>query len=153
METETMDYLSIQDNDHDKVVNDIFENIDDLNDNNCENNYNNNSQFFNDVSNEELNFIRETIESMSKFNQIEVLRILQKCKDVTLSENKYGVHINLSEVKKEIIDEMKSFINYVNTQEMNLFKLEQQKETFKNTYFTKDNKDLKTSYNKIKVNA
>jgi hypothetical protein len=152
METETMDYLSIQDNDHD-INNNIFENLDDLNDNEHENNYNNKSQFYNDVSNEELSFIRETIESMSKFNQIEVLRILQKCKDVTLSENKYGVHVNLSEVKKEIIDEMKSFINYVNTQEMNLFKLEEQKEKFKNTYFTKDNKDLKSSYNKVKVNA
>lgn len=153
METETMDYLSIQENDYhdnDEYVNEnIFENDDELNDNKDENN----SPIYNDVSNEELNFIRETIESMSKFNQIEVLRILQNCKDVTLSENKYGVHVNLSEVKKEIIDEMKSFINYVNTQEMNLFKLEEQKEKFKNTYFTKDNKDLKSCNNKVKVNA
>ena len=151
METETMDYLTIKD-DNDNNEN-IFEKLCDLNDNEDENNYKNNSQFYNDVSNEELNFIRETIEAMSKFNQIEVLRILQKCKDVTLSENKYGVHVNLSEVKKEIIDEMKTFINYVNTQEMNLYKLEEQKEKFKNTYFTKDNKDLKSNYTKVKSNA
>ena len=105
----------------------------------------------NDIDNDELNFIRETIEKMNKFNQIEILRILQKCKEVTLCENKYGVHVNLSEVKNEIIEEMKMYINYVNTQEMTLYQIEEEKEKFKNTYFTKDNKDIKN--NNIKVNA
>jgi len=45
-----------------------------------------------------LNYIREQIENMSKFNQIEVLRILIKYKEVIVNENKYGIHINLSEV-------------------------------------------------------
>lgn len=110
-----------------------------------------NGSYSNDIDNNELNFIRETIEKMNKFNQIEILRILQKCKEVTLCENKYGVHINLSEVKNEIIEEMKMYINYVNTQEMTLFQMEEEKEKFKNTYFTKDNKDIKN--NNIKVNA
>ena len=107
----------------------------------------------NNFTNDELNFIRESIESMSKFNQIEILRIFQKSKEITLCENKYGTHINLSEVKKEIIDDLKSFINYVNTQEMNLYKLEEQKEKFKNIYFTKDNKDIKNNNDKIDVSC
>jgi len=112
--------------------------------------FNEKEQFFtNSIPNEELNFIRETIEKMNKFNQIEVLRILQKCKDVTLCENKYGVHINLSEVKNEIIEEIKVYINYVNAQEMTLFQLEEEKEKFKNIYFTKDNKDMKNSNTKL----
>lgn len=105
--------------------------------------------YTNNIQNEELNLIREAIEKMNKFNQIEVLRILQKCKDVTLCENKYGVHINLSEVKNEIIEEMKIYINYVNAQEMTLFQLEEEKEKFKNIYFTKDNKDIKNSNTKL----
>jgi hypothetical protein len=98
----------------------------------------------------ELNNVRDTLESMSKFNQIEVLRILSKHKEVTLNENKYGVHINLSDLKGEIVDELKKYINYVNTQEITLHQVEQQKETFKNIYFTKDNKDIsgKTSNTK-----
>jgi hypothetical protein len=91
----------------------------------------------------ELNNVRDKLEGMSKFNQIEVLRILSKYKEVTLNENKYGIHINLTELKKEIVDELKKYINYVNTQENNLDQIEQQKETFKNIYFTKDNKDIK----------
>ncbi len=98
----------------------------------------------NDINNfslSELNYIRDSIESMNKFNQIEVLRILNKHKDATLNENKYGIHINLSELNKEVLDELNIYINYVNTQEITLHKVEQQKENFKNIYFTKDNKD------------
>ena len=105
----------------------------------------------NDVNNysvSELNYIRETIENMNKFNQIEVLRILNKHSDVTLNENKYGIHINLSELRKEILDEMKIYIKYVNTQEIALNKVEKQKEDYKNTYFSKDIKDNSKLFNK-----
>ena len=91
----------------------------------------------------DLNNVRDKLEGMSKFNQVEVLRILSKYKDITLNENKYGIHINLTDLKKEIVDELKKYISYVNTQENNLDQIEQQKETFKNIYFTKDNKDIK----------
>jgi hypothetical protein len=105
----------------------------------------------NDVNNysvSELNYIRETIENMNKFNQIEVLRILNKHSDVTLNENKYGIHINLSELRKEILDEMNIYIKYVNTQEIALNKVEKQKEDYKNTYFSKDIKDNSKLCNK-----
>jgi hypothetical protein len=86
----------------------------------------------------ELNHIRDTIESMNKFNQIEVLRILSKHKDVILNENKYGIHINITDLNKEIINELNTYIMYVTSQEKNLHKIEQQKEEYRNTYFSKD---------------
>ena len=98
----------------------------------------------NDINNysvSELNYIRETIENMNKFNQIEVLRIFSRHSEVILNENKYGIHINLSELSKEIIDELNVYIKYVNTQELTLNSIEQQKEDYRNTYFTKDIKD------------
>ncbi len=98
----------------------------------------------NDINNfsvSELNYIREAIENMNKFNQIEVLRLINKHKDVTINENKYGIHINLSELKKELLDELNVYINYVNTQEVTLHQVEKEKEVYKNTYFTKDIKD------------
>lgn len=84
----------------------------------------------------ELNQIREIIESMSKFNQIEILRILN-AHNITINENRYGIHINLTELKGDVVGELKTYINYVNTQEKQLHKIEQQKETFINTYFQK----------------
>jgi len=92
----------------------------------------------NDINNfsvSELNYIRESIENMNKFNQVEVLRILNKHSEVTINENKYGIHINLSELSKEILDELNVYINYVKTQEITLNSIEQQKEDYKNTYF------------------
>jgi hypothetical protein len=95
----------------------------------------------NNLSVSELNYIRETIEKMNKFNQIEVLRILNRHNEVTLNENKYGVHINLTELDKDIISELTLYIKYVNAQEIALSSIEQQKNDYRNTYFTKDIKD------------
>lgn len=89
-----------------------------------------------------INGIRDAIENMSKFNQIEILRILTKHQDVIINENKYGIHINLSELSDEIIEELLVYIGYVNTQEIELNKIEKQQEDYKNIYFTKDNKDM-----------
>jgi len=95
----------------------------------------------NQFSVSELNYIRESIENMSKFNQVEVLRILKRHNDITINENKYGIHINISELKRDILEEMIVYINYVNKQETTLNNVEQQKEEYKNTYFSKDIKD------------
>jgi len=95
----------------------------------------------NDINNysvSELNYLRESIENMNKFNQVGALRILHKYKDVTLNENKYGTHVNLSEVKKEVLDELSIFVKYVNTQESTLNFIEQQKEDYRNIFFNKD---------------
>jgi hypothetical protein len=89
----------------------------------------------------ELNSIREKIESMPKFNQIEVLRILSGYKNITLNENKYGVLINMTDLKKEVIEKLKEYISYVNTQETNLNEFESRIQEYKNIYFVKDNKD------------
>jgi len=101
----------------------------------------------------ELISIRDKIEMMTKFNQVEILRLLSKYKFVTLNENKYGIHINLSELTDDIINDLKVYINYVNTQEINLNSIELQKENFKNIYFAKDNKDKDGKNNKYTVNA
>lgn len=91
-----------------------------------------------------LNYIREQIEHMSKFNQIEILRILSNNKDVIINENKYGIHINLSELENNVLNELMTYIKYVNTQEIYLSNVEQEKEKYKNTFFLKDNKDIAT---------
>ena len=78
---------------------------------------------------------------MSKFNQVEILRILTKYKDVTINENKYGIHINLSDLSNNIFDELVAYINYVQVQETELNNIEKQKQDYKNSYFLKDIKD------------
>jgi hypothetical protein len=90
----------------------------------------------NDFTVSQLSFVRDTIESMTKFNQIEVMKLLQK-EGVELNENKYGIHINLTELPNETIYILDKFIQYIEEQESSLNQVEKQKESFKNTFFLK----------------
>ena len=96
----------------------------------------------NNYSVSELNYLRESIENMNKFNQVEVLRLLNKYKNVILNENQNGIHINLSELRNDTLDELDTYVKYVNNQEKTLNVVEQKKEDYKNTYFSKDIKDI-----------
>jgi hypothetical protein len=100
----------------------------------------------NELTMQELTHIRDSIEAMSKFNQIEVLKLLQK-DNVVLNENKYGIHINLTDMRSDSLRQLQRFMDYVHTQEQCLNTVEKQKETFKNIYFgsttaAKDTKDI-----------
>ena len=93
------------------------------------------------MSEEKLLTICKQIESMPQINQIEVLKIISKPKEIILNENKNGIHINLTDVNSLVISQLIEYINYINTQEINLNIDETQKAQFKNIYFMKDNKD------------
>ena len=84
---------------------------------------------------DKLNYIREQIEQMSKFNQIEVLKILTKNKNVIINENKYGIHVNLREIDNEILNNLIVYIKYVTTQETYLNNIEKEKENIKINFF------------------
>jgi len=83
-----------------------------------------------------LKNLQEKIETLSKFNQIEILKILHKNK-IMINENKYGCHINLTELPIPIIQEMESYLVYVSNQETDLHEIEKQKQEFKINYFDK----------------
>ena len=97
-----------------------------------------------------LEHIKSEIESMDKYHQIEVLKILSKnlCK---INENKSGVYVNLSFLDNETMDEIQKYIDYSKQQEETLVTMEYQKDEFKNAFFIeKGNKDNMTiSYNSI----
>ena len=96
-------------------------------------NYNNKKKM---TSITQFNFIRNSIENMSKFNQVEVLRILNKHKDITLNENKYGIHVNLSDLDEAILSELSDYVQYVSNQEVSLKEAEKEKEQMKHAYFS-----------------
>lgn len=91
----------------------------------------------------ELSNLRDKIEVMSQFNQIEILRILNKYNKNTelINENRNGIHVNLSGLNSDIIKELFIYVNYVNEQEDNLNKIELNQQNYKKTYFEKDVKE------------
>ena len=80
--------------------------------------------------------MRDNIEKMSKFHQLNILKILNNNKSVIINENKNGIHINLSDLDESIIKELHNYVSYVTTQENVLNKDEQAKESIKNIYFS-----------------
>jgi len=87
-----------------------------------------------------LNNLKEKIELLSKFHQIEILKILRENDKCTLNENANGVFINLTNVNSSVITELVNYLDYVHNQEKQLNDIESQKNILSNTYF-KDIKD------------
>lgn len=89
---------------------------------------------------EDLNILKEKIESLDKFHQIEILKILNQEESCILNENNNGVFINLTNINESVIKDIISYLDYVKKQEKQLTEVEVQKDMLTNTFF-KDNKD------------
>lgn len=63
-----------------------------------------------------LEQIKIKIESMTKLQHIEVLKIIKKYKSIKLNENKNGVYINISYLPKKTIQELELYIKYIDDQ-------------------------------------
>jgi hypothetical protein len=90
-----------------------------------------------------LEKLKNKIEGLNKYHQLEILKILSKslCK---INENKSGVYVNLSFLEKSVIDDMFKYLEYIKEQEESFNTMEYQKEEFKNSYFIeKEDKDNK----------
>tara|TARA_B100001758_G_scaffold202969_1_gene182499 strand:- start:1124 stop:1414 length:291 start_codon:yes stop_codon:yes gene_type:complete len=79
--------------------------------------------------------LKKNIENMSICHQLEVLRIIQNTENVNISENKNGSFINLTELPKEVLTKLDSYIIYVNEQQKTLTDLEKEKNRLANTFF------------------
>ena len=98
----------------------------------------------------ELEDIKNKIESMDKLHHIEILKILKKSASIKLNENKSGIFVNLSFLSTNILNEIKTYINYINVQETSISHLETQCDEFKNTFFIdKEDKDNIVLYNSL----
>lgn len=86
-----------------------------------------------------LRLLKEEIESMSKYHQIEVLRLLNKDNSVTLNENQNGTFINLTSCSDNIITTLRDYCKYVNEQQKTLSSIEKEKQRLEEEYF----KDIK----------
>jgi hypothetical protein len=88
----------------------------------------------------DLNRLKERIERLNKFHQIEILKLLKTNDSCTLNENKNGIFVNLTSLSDVLIFELEKYLEYVQKQESQLSEIEKQKNILSNTFF-KDNKD------------
>jgi len=87
-----------------------------------------------------LNRLKEKIEGLNKFHQIEILKLLKSDESCTLNENNNGIFVNLTNLSDGLLVELDKYLEYVQKQEKQLNEIEKQKNILSNTFF-KDNKD------------
>jgi hypothetical protein len=81
------------------------------------------------------NVLKDRIESMDKYHQIEILRILNKFSEIKKNENNNGTFINLTELSLEVIKELEKYTDYVDEQQKLLKKIENEKDKLEQTFF------------------
>ena len=89
----------------------------------------------------QLAILKENIESLSFFHQIEVLRILNEKNSSILNENKNGVFINLTSVDNETINKLQVYLKYVSKQESQIISIEDEKKKLSEQYFQEQPKE------------
>jgi hypothetical protein len=91
---------------------------------------------------DKLNCLKLQIEKLEQSKQIEILRIIVNAQKISINENQYGIHINLTDLPKDVITELQIYINYIKKQEEELINGELKKKDYETTYFHKGNKEL-----------
>tara|TARA_B100000035_G_C20577132_1_gene369440 strand:+ start:162 stop:458 length:297 start_codon:yes stop_codon:yes gene_type:complete len=94
---------------------------------------------------EKLIKLKEQIEMLSNFHQIEILKIFKKYDDVILNENKNGIFINMSHINVNIINEIEEYLSYVKTQESHIKIIENEKKKLSDKYFQTSKENIFTS--------
>ena len=90
---------------------------------------------------EQLTLLKENVEKLSFFHQVEVLRILNEKNSSRLNENKNGVFINMTNIDAETIEKLKSYLTYVLKQETQISSIEDEKKKLSQKYFNEGGKD------------
>ena len=88
------------------------------------------------LTTEYLILLKDKIEKMTKMQQLDILRILKKNPAIKLNENKSGIFVNISFLPNDAIEEIEKYVKYICDQESELNLLENQKQEFKNTFFS-----------------
>ena len=99
------------------------------------------------MNTEYLQNLRDEIEKMEPIHQLRIFEII-KNKKLSYTENNNGIFINLTTVDEETIKDIKSYLLYVDLQQEQLDKGEQDKEKYINQFY-KDNKDIVESENQV----
>ena len=81
--------------------------------------------------NADLDKMTRIIESFSKEEHIQVLRILNERDAMCVSENSNGTFVQMDEVKPETIEQIRKYIDYVLLKECDIKTIEDTKERLK----------------------
>ena len=83
-----------------------------------------------------LSKLKDRIEHMDKYHQIEILRILHNFSSVKTNENNNGTFVNLTELSDDVITALEKYTDYVDEQQFQLKQIETEKDKIEQHIFT-----------------
>ena len=92
--------------------------------------------------------LKNNIENLNKFHQIEILKIFNQENSNMINENNNGIFINLVDLSQALYDKLNHYILYVNVQQEHLSSIEDKKINIENEFFTEKNKENKENKDK-----
>ena len=98
----------------------------------------------------ELQELKERIENMGHFHQVEILRIFNNSLDAKLSENANGVFVNLTSLSQETLQQIHNYVQYVEEQTETLNEMEKEKQRLETTFFSEKDKRIQHKENQSK---
>ena len=78
--------------------------------------------------------LRDEIEKLEKRQHIEIIKIIQK-NNISYTENRNGVFLNMKDITIECIDEIENYLKYIEIQQKQLNSDENIKKTYVNNFF------------------
>ena len=90
------------------------------------------------TSNMNIEELKDCIEKMPKYHQIEILRIFVNAGEASVNENKNGTFINLTDVSEVTINLVDKYVKYVKEQVQELNDTENEKVHLQETFFKED---------------
>lgn len=81
---------------------------------------------------QDLDKMTRIIESFSKEEHIQVLKIIMEKDSSSVSENSNGTFVHMDELSQESIEKMNKYIDYVLLKECDIKEIEETKERLKN---------------------
>ena len=86
----------------------------------------------------DLSSIKNSIEEMTKEQQVKILHLIRSDPGVKINSNKSGVYINLSFLPRGIMNDLQKHVRYIKEQEKQLNIDELQKQLYHESFFALD---------------
>ena len=93
--------------------------------------------------------LKNNIEKLNKFHQIEILKIFNEENSNMINQNNNGVFINLVDLTQTLYNKLNEYIIYVNVQQEHLTSIEDEKINIENEFFKEKNKLYKENKEKL----
>jgi hypothetical protein len=78
--------------------------------------------------------IKKKVDTLTKNQHVEILKIIVKNPNNKINENRNGIYVNMSFLSESTVDEIATYLKYVEDQQNTIAEFEKQQEELKTSF-------------------